>query len=269
MYSASTVYHKLIYKLLCVHKPNRTFICEWRECKQMRRKKEPTHSTRLYSCCVLSTGLRPVISSKSMTPNEYTSDFSVSLPDEAYSGAKYLQARVVKVWNINVLSIEYRVLTNFTHEIIFIWHRKSKVQHNMKWRDQIIISYSYPRVPIIRVDTCVSASGVSFASPKSATCIMQNCNSQGQKIMFHKTKIDIKIKSKTKQTWSDIFLKMWEVTFAWKLLSKSILATFMSRWMILGWPTSEWRCIRFMYIRKTNSYQNVLIRALTILMQIC
>ena len=37
-----------------------------------------------------STGRRPVITSSNMTPNEKTSDFSVSFPLEAYSGAKYL-----------------------------------------------------------------------------------------------------------------------------------------------------------------------------------
>lgn len=49
-----------------------------------------THSTKLSSIIVISTGLLPVISSKSMTPNEKTSDFSLSLPLDAYSGAKYL-----------------------------------------------------------------------------------------------------------------------------------------------------------------------------------
>lgn len=38
--------------------------------------------------CDLSTGRRPVISSRSTTPIEKTSDFSVSFPEEAYSGAK-------------------------------------------------------------------------------------------------------------------------------------------------------------------------------------
>lgn len=32
-----------------------------------------------------------MINSRSTTPNEYTSDFSVNLPVAAYSGAKYLQ----------------------------------------------------------------------------------------------------------------------------------------------------------------------------------
>lgn len=42
------------------------------------------------SLLVVSRGLLPVMSSNSMTPNENTSDFSVSLPLDAYSGAKYL-----------------------------------------------------------------------------------------------------------------------------------------------------------------------------------
>lgn len=51
-----------------------------------------TQSTKLSSVMILqSTGLFPVINSKSMTPNEKTSDFSVSFPLDAYSGAKYLQ----------------------------------------------------------------------------------------------------------------------------------------------------------------------------------
>lgn len=50
-----------------------------------------TQSTKLSSKSPEgSTGRRPVISSKSITPNEKTSDFSVSLPLDAYSGAKYL-----------------------------------------------------------------------------------------------------------------------------------------------------------------------------------
>lgn len=37
-----------------------------------------------------STGFRPVMSSRRTTPKENTSDFSVSFPVDAYSGAKYL-----------------------------------------------------------------------------------------------------------------------------------------------------------------------------------
>lgn len=46
-----------------------------------------THSTKLLSAL---TGFLPVISSRSTTPNENTSDLSVSFPLDAYSGAKYL-----------------------------------------------------------------------------------------------------------------------------------------------------------------------------------
>ncbi|KAH0464150.1 hypothetical protein IEQ34_006936 [Dendrobium chrysotoxum] len=53
-------------------------------------KQRLTQSTKLSSIALLSTGLFPVISSRSITPNEKTSDFSVSLPLDAYSGARYL-----------------------------------------------------------------------------------------------------------------------------------------------------------------------------------
>jgi len=51
-----------------------------------------THSTKLSSPAGwdTSTGFLPVMSSKSMTPKEYTSDFSVNLPLDTYSGATYL-----------------------------------------------------------------------------------------------------------------------------------------------------------------------------------
>lgn len=50
-----------------------------------------TQSTKQSSMApVGSIGRRPVISSNSITPKENTSDFSVNLPLEAYSGAKYL-----------------------------------------------------------------------------------------------------------------------------------------------------------------------------------
>lgn len=39
---------------------------------------------------VLLIGGLPLMSSKSMMPCEYTSDFSVNFPLDAYSGAKYL-----------------------------------------------------------------------------------------------------------------------------------------------------------------------------------
>lgn len=59
---------------------------------------EFTHSTRLSSPIGwdVSTGFRPVISSKSTTPNENTSDFSVNLPLYAYSGAIYLNNHPVE-----------------------------------------------------------------------------------------------------------------------------------------------------------------------------
>lgn len=55
-----------------------------------------THSTKLSSPkgWDASTGLRPVISSSSTTPNENTSDLSVNFPLDAYSGAKYLRAKL-------------------------------------------------------------------------------------------------------------------------------------------------------------------------------
>lgn len=54
--------------------------------------KSHTQSTKLSSmyAFVVSTGRLPVMSSSSITPYEKTSDFSVSLPLDAYSGAKYL-----------------------------------------------------------------------------------------------------------------------------------------------------------------------------------
>uniref|UniRef100_A0A452XHT1 Uncharacterized protein n=1 Tax=Aegilops tauschii subsp. strangulata TaxID=200361 RepID=A0A452XHT1_AEGTS len=57
------------------------------------------HSTRLSSPNGLdeSTGFRPVISSKSTTPKENTSDFSVSLPLDAYSGAMYPNVPITRV----------------------------------------------------------------------------------------------------------------------------------------------------------------------------
>nr|GLL19226.1 hypothetical protein BHE74_00005470 [Ipomoea trifida] len=50
-----------------------------------------TQSTKLSSIVILveSRGRCPVMISKSMTPNEKTSDFSVSFPLDAYSGAKF------------------------------------------------------------------------------------------------------------------------------------------------------------------------------------
>ena len=60
-----------------------------REKKCINCYRKPTHSTKLSSPSglVSSTGLRPVIISRSTTPKENTSDFSVNLPLDAYSGA--------------------------------------------------------------------------------------------------------------------------------------------------------------------------------------
>lgn len=56
-----------------------------------------TQSTKLSSIVLEgSTGRRPVINSKSMTPNEKTSDLSDNFPLEAYSGAKYLHCHIEK-----------------------------------------------------------------------------------------------------------------------------------------------------------------------------
>lgn len=52
-----------------------------------------TQSTKQSSMSLGSTGRRPVINSNSMTPKEKTSDLSVSLPLDAYSGAKYLHCQ--------------------------------------------------------------------------------------------------------------------------------------------------------------------------------
>ena len=59
--------------------------------------KKNTQSTKVSSMVpLLSTGRFPVISSSNMTPYEKTSDFSVNLPLEAYSGARYLHMFVQK-----------------------------------------------------------------------------------------------------------------------------------------------------------------------------
>lgn len=58
-----------------------------------KREDVQTQSTKLSSMAFEgSTGRFPVMSSKSMTPNEKTSDFSDSFPLDAYSGAKYLHS---------------------------------------------------------------------------------------------------------------------------------------------------------------------------------
>jgi hypothetical protein len=101
-----------------------------------------THSTRLSSPNGFdaSTGFLPVMSSKRTTPKENTSDFSVNLPLDAYSGAMYL--------NKNQISEKYANV-NYSHAQVSF--------------------YTYPKVPITRVVTCVAKSKASLASPKSAT----------------------------------------------------------------------------------------------------
>jgi hypothetical protein len=80
------------------------------------------------------------MSSKRTTPKENTSDFSVNLPLDAYSGAMYL--------NKNQISEKYANV-NYSHAQVSF--------------------YTYPKVPITRVVTCVAKSMASLASPKSAT----------------------------------------------------------------------------------------------------
>ncbi len=45
----------------------------------------------------VSIGVRPVISSSSTTPNEYTSVLSFTLPYMKYSGAKYLPVHIAQI----------------------------------------------------------------------------------------------------------------------------------------------------------------------------
>lgn len=56
-----------------------------------------------------STGRLPVMSSKSMTPNEKTSDFSVNFPLDAYSGAKYL---LISTYIYNIYVRPYYIHSN-------------------------------------------------------------------------------------------------------------------------------------------------------------
>jgi hypothetical protein len=75
--------------------------------------KKLTHSTRLSSPNGFdaSTGFLPVMSSKRTTPKENTSDFSVNLPLDAYSGAMYL--------NKNILAENKQMLTVIMYECLF------------------------------------------------------------------------------------------------------------------------------------------------------
>jgi len=66
--------------------------------------------------CVGSTGRFPVMSSKSMTPNEKTSDFSVNFPLDAYSGAKYLFEYTKLDYSVGLIN-EYDFMPLFTQTI--------------------------------------------------------------------------------------------------------------------------------------------------------
>lgn len=106
-----------------------------------------TQSTKLSSISpVRSTGRRPVMSSRSITPYEKTSDLSVSFPLDAYSGAKYLS-----------FDPQFQILIRQTDSWMSLGKKKK------------IKNMFYPKVPMIRVDTCVTLSWDSFANPKSAT----------------------------------------------------------------------------------------------------
>jgi hypothetical protein len=72
-----------------------------------------THSTRLSSPNGFdaSTGFRPVISSKRTTPKENTSDLSVNLPLDAYSGARYLNEKHASDYKKNSLGLVTVLLT--------------------------------------------------------------------------------------------------------------------------------------------------------------
>ncbi len=81
------------------HTTKRQSLVSRGSCKYIQPSKREeitlTHSTRDSSPggFLSSTGFLPVISSKSTTPKEKTSDLSVSFPVMAYSGARYLQKK--------------------------------------------------------------------------------------------------------------------------------------------------------------------------------
>lgn len=117
-----------------------------------------THSVR--NCWplgrLMSTALRPVTSSTSTTPKEYTSAFSVIWPLWAYSGARYLAEEphkyrhysiIIKIKNMYFLSLEI-----------------------------------YPNVPITRVSTPMSPSGCHLARPKSPTFGKEILKSDSKKL---------------------------------------------------------------------------------------
>jgi hypothetical protein len=92
-------------------------------------------------------GFFPVISSRSITPKEKTSDRSLTLPEAAYSGAKYLSNRE----QITLLC---------TLEISETYD-SCRVCEPQK--------VNYPKVPITRVETAVASAAWYLANPKSAT----------------------------------------------------------------------------------------------------
>lgn len=85
----------IVYKLQASHK----FEIYATQQKRNWETDEYTHSTRPTTPrdWDISTGFRPVISSRRTTPNEYTSDFSVNFPLIAYSGAIYLKFEKDKI----------------------------------------------------------------------------------------------------------------------------------------------------------------------------
>ena len=136
-----------------------------------------------------------------MTPKENTSDLSVSLPLDAYSGAKYLRA--------------YRETGRSVIQAPFFW--ASFVSPNARLPSAR--HGAYPKVPMTRVETCVLVSVVSLASPKSATW-------------------DVTVRTSYKFTpvIRSIFFCLFSQTrtLASKFSSKRMLTALISRWMILG-----------------------------------
>lgn len=122
--------------------------------RDLKRSNSHTHWTKpsFLDESIVLIGGRPVISSRSTTPYEYTSDFSVTLPLDAYSGARYLymyskRNKWLKKLHIIIVAKATRYMTT---------------EH----------SWSYPNVPTTRVERWVMWVLVSendLASPKSET----------------------------------------------------------------------------------------------------
>jgi hypothetical protein len=97
-------------------------------------------------------GFLPVISSRSITPKEKTSDRSLTLPVAAYSGARYLQTKRKDSTNAPVhASAGYDVL--YVGKLLGVPTSQN----------------DYPKVPITRVETAVTSAAWYLAKPKSAT----------------------------------------------------------------------------------------------------